>query len=443
VTKQVVIIGGGFSGLAAGVSLSESGAEVTLLERRNHLGGRAYSFVDSKTGDVVDNGQHLFMACYHQTIAFLEKIGCGDRLRFQSSPRVEFLDRENGFTPFDCPPVPAPLHALLGLLRMKGLTVGDKVRTLKVAKALRPGTNGYTGRTVSEWLGALGQSQRIRERFWNPMAIATLNEDPNIASARMLKRVLELAFGGSRSDSAIGMARVGLSDLYVHGAREFIESHGGHVEANADVSRFVIDGGNVTGCELKGRKMISGDFFISAVPPEAFVELLPREYRTGDFARAGKLRSSPIVSINLWFDRPVVDREFVGLLGTNVQWLFNKDLIFGGARQSNHVALVISAARGYTDWTKPRLIEMALAELRSVLPQSRDAEVVHSRIIKERAATLSHTVDSDQLRPGARTSLRNLFLAGDWTDTGLPATIESAVVSGNLAANLVRQLFDS
>jgi uncharacterized protein with NAD-binding domain and iron-sulfur cluster len=123
--------------------------------------------------------------------------------------------------------------------------------------------------------------------------------------------------------------------------------------------------------------------------------------------------------------------------------LFNKDLIFGGARQSNHVALVISAARGYTDWTKTQLIEMALAELRSVLPQSRDAEVIHSRIIKERAATLSHTIDSDELRPTARTSLQNLFLAGDWTDTGLPATIESAVVSGNVAANLVRQLFDS
>jgi len=436
-TKRVVIIGGGFSGLAAGVSLSEAGFSVTVLERRNHLGGRAYSFVDSKTGDVVDNGQHLFMACYHQTIAFLEKIGCGDRLRFQPSPHVGFLDREHGFTPFDCPPLPAPLHALFGLAKMKGLTLGDKLRTLKLAKGLRPGVNGHSGKTVSEWLKSLGQSERIRTRFWNPMAVATLNEDPDIASAKMMKRVLELAFGGSRSDSAIGMARVGLSELYVDGARDFIESRGGTVQTNADVRRLLIEGNRVTGYALKSGATGASDFLISAVPPEPFFQMLPPEHRTGEFTGAGQLRSSPIVSMNLWFDRPVIDHEFVGLLGTNVQWLFNKDLILSGGNRSNHVALVISAARGYTDWTKTQLIEMALDELRSVLPRSKDAAVVHSRVIKERSATLSHTLASDHLRPKARTRLANLFLAGDWTDTGLPATIESAVVSGNLAAELV------
>ena len=439
-TKRIVIIGGGFSGLAAGVSLAESGAEVILLERRGFLGGRAYSFVDSKTGDVIDNGQHLFMACYHQTRAFLDRIGCGDRLRFQSSPSVEFLDRDNGFTPFDCPPLPAPLHALIGLLKMKGLTLGDKARVFKVAKALRPGTNGYAGATVSEWLRSLGQSERIRERFWYPMAIATLNEDPNIASAKMLKRVLELAFGGSRSDSAIGMSRVGLSDLDVHGARNFIESRGGRIIVNAEVRRLATQGSRITACELKSGARIDADCFISAVPPDAFARLAPDGRRTDEFERAGRLESSPIISINVWFDRPVIDREFAGLLGGNVQWLFNKDLICPESSKGNHLALVISAARAYTEWTPAKLVEMALGELGSLLPASRRAKVVHSRTIKERAATLSHTIESDHLRPPARTSLENLFLAGDWTDTGLPATIEGAVVSGNLAAELARRL---
>src|SRR5436190_11757808 len=130
--KRILIIGGGFAGLAAGVELSERGAAVTLLERRGHLGGRAYSFIDQQTGDVVDNGQHLFMGCYRQTIAFLKKIGCLDRLTFQARPRVDFLDRQQGYTTFECPRLPAPLHAIAGLLRLRGLTLGDKLGVVRV-----------------------------------------------------------------------------------------------------------------------------------------------------------------------------------------------------------------------------------------------------------------------------------------------------------------------
>jgi squalene-associated FAD-dependent desaturase len=433
-TKRVIIIGGGFSGLAAGVALSQSGAQVTLLERRSYLGGRAYSFIDGKTGDVVDNGQHLFMACYHQTIAFLDLIGCRDLVKFQSSARVDFLDREHGFTALACPELPAPLHVLVGLLRMKGLSLGDKLGTFKLATALRPGTNGDAGKTVSQWLSGLGQSERIKERFWYPMAIATLNEDPAVASAKMLKRVLELGFGGSRADSAIGLSRVGLSDLYVHAAKEFIESRGGSVRTGTGVRRLNIEQGKVMSCETERAEMLEADCFISAVPPQAFLRMLPEECRNGEFGRVAELGSSPIVSMNLWFDRPVIEREFVGLLGTNIQWLFNKDVICKPGKRSNHIALVISAARRYTSWTKERLIEMATGELRELLPESRNAQVIHSRIVKEHEATLAHTVESDSLRPGARTGTGNLLLAGDWTNTGLPATIESAVVSGNLAA---------
>ena len=136
-SKRVVIIGGGFSGLAAGVSLVEQGVDVLLIERRNHLGGRAYSFIDSRTGSTVDNGQHLFMGCYRHTIAFLKKIGCLERLKFQDKPRVDFLDRKDGFVKFECPPLPPPLHVVAGLLRMKGLTLGDKIGAIKVGRAIR------------------------------------------------------------------------------------------------------------------------------------------------------------------------------------------------------------------------------------------------------------------------------------------------------------------
>jgi squalene-associated FAD-dependent desaturase len=435
--KRVVIIGGGFAGLAAGVRLSDSGYEVLLLERRNHLGGRAYSFIDAKTGDVVDNGQHLFMGCYHHTIAFLEKIGRLDRLKFQDRPRVDFLDAD-GYTSFDCPPLPAPLNVLAGLLRMKGISIGDKLRTFNLGRAIKGNGRLSPGAlTVDQWLDELGQSARIKKRFWQPMVVATLNQSPDIASARMLKVVLQEAFGGDSKSARIGISRVGLSDLYTDGASDFIKARGGDVQTGSQVRRLIIERGVVVAVELKDGQRVDGDYFISAVPPEALFAILPDELKTNEFARLEGLGSSPIVSINLWFDRPIIDREFVGLLGTRSQWIFNKDLILSPGKQQNQVAVIISAARDFVDWTRKDLVEMAISELHELLPASRRATLVHSVIVKEREATLSHTVESDSLRPGPRTSISNLILAGDWTDTGLPATIESAVLSGDVAAGLV------
>lgn len=436
-SKRVVIIGGGFAGLAAGVRLSEQGSKVLLLERRNHLGGRAYSFIDSKTGDLVDNGQHLFMGCYRHTIAFLDTIGRLDRLKFQDRARVDFLDAQ-GITSFDCPPLPAPLHVLAGLFRMKRIELADKFRALNLRHAIKPnGRFSPDSLTVDDWLGELGQSNMIKNRFWNPMVIATLNQNPSIASARMLQVVFREAFGGGRKNSSIGISRVGLSDLYTDGASDFIEAKGGAVQTGALVRRLIIEGGLVKAVELRDGERVEGDYFISAVPPEALSAMLPDELREKEFAPLLSLGSSPIVSINLWFDRPIIDRDFVGLLGTRCQWLFNKDLILKPARRSNQVAVIISAARDFVDWTKGDLVEMAISELHELLPVSRTAELLHSVIVKEREATLSHTVESDTLRPGPRTSIPNLILAGDWTDTGLPATIESAVMSGDVAAQII------
>jgi hydroxysqualene dehydroxylase len=434
--QRIVIIGGGFAGLAAGVRLSERGAKVVACERRGHLGGRAYSFLDQQTGDVVDNGQHLFMGCYHHTIAFLEQIGCLDRLMFQDRPRVDFLDRDQGYTSFQCPRLPAPLHAVAGLLKLRGITMGDKLRVARVGRAIQQnGKAGAAALTVSEWLASLGQSERIRERFWYPLAIATLNEDPQVASARMLEVVLKRVFGAGRRASSIGIARVGLSELYTDGAATYIEARGGKVRTSATVERLVIEGKRVVAVELKDGERIEADAVISAVPHTAFLKMLPDEWR-GEFAAIAGLRAAPIVSINLWFDRNIFDRQFVGLIGTRSQWLFNKNLIVKPTEASNQIAVIISAAHAFVDWTKEQLVEMALGELRELLPESRDARLLHSRIVKEREATLSHTLESDDLRPGPRTAIENLILAGGWTATGLPDTIESAVLSGHTAAEI-------
>lgn len=434
-SRRVAIIGGGFGGLAAGVSLSERGCEVLLVERRNHLGGRAYSFLDSKTGCIIDNGQHLFMGCYRETIAFLKKIGSLDHLEFQDRLRVDFLEK-SGATALACPRLPPPFHLLAGLIRMKGLGLADKLRALNAGRAIRF-SNGIENRTVAQWLHALGQSERINELFWHPLAIATLNESPDTASAQMLLVVLKNAFTGSRFDSSLGISRVGLGDLYTESARHYIESRGGEVRTNAAAQELVIENKEVKAAILKTGEKIEADFFISAVPPRAFLEMLPEEIYRSEFSQLSRLDSSPIVSINLWFDRPVIEFRFAGLVGARIQWLFNKDLIIKESKSTNHLALIISAARRFIDLSKEELVEMALEDLGEMVPESRKAKLVHSFVVKEREATLSHTVESDHLRPGSRTSISNLILAGDWIATGLPATIESAVLSGHRAADLV------
>jgi squalene-associated FAD-dependent desaturase len=433
----VIIIGGGFAGLTAGVELGERGYEVTLLERRNHLGGRAYSFTDPTTGDSVDNGQHLFMGCYSNTIAFLKKIGCLDKLKFQEHTRIDFLDAKNGLDSFECPALPAPLHVLAGLFRLKGLTLGDKLRALHLGSALRGKAKASGALTVADWLKRLKQSDNINERFWHPMVVATLNESPDVASAQMLITVLQEAFGSGRQASAIGIASVGLSELYTNGAKEFIEAHGGKIRSLAPVKNLVVREGKAVGVELHNGERLEADTIISATPPNILGEMLDEEWRDKDFSYLAKLRSSAIVSVNLWFDRPVTGRQFIGLIGTEIQWLFNKDALSMTGKKSNHLALVISAANRYVNLTKHQLVELALRDLHRLLPQSLDAQLLHSTIVKERDATISHTVESDTLRPNAQTSIENFILAGDWTNTGLPATIESAVLSGKIAAGLI------
>jgi uncharacterized protein with NAD-binding domain and iron-sulfur cluster len=248
---------------------------------------------------------------------------------------------------------------------------------------------------------------------------------------------LQKAFGGDSTSANIGISRVGLSDLYTDGASEFIKSKGGDVQTGAQVQRLIIEHGRMTAVELKDGEPIEADYFISAIPPSALFSILPDELKNKEFASLESIGSSPIVSINLWFDRPVIDREFVGLLGTRSQWIFNKDLILPAEHRSNQIAVIISAARDYVDWTKSELVEMAIGDLHDLLPESRKAELLHSVIVKEREATLSHSVESDSLRLGPQTSIPNLILAGDWTDTGLPATIESAVMSGDVAAESI------
>jgi squalene-associated FAD-dependent desaturase len=453
---SVLIIGGGFAGLAAAVDLAEAGRRVLLLERRSFLGGRAYSFTDKTTGDTIDNGQHLMMGCYHRTLRFLEKIGSLDKLKFQPDPQVDFLhegaDGSVTRASFKCPPLPAPLHLLGGLARLKTIGWGDRLRALGVGLAVRT-LNGNQDRlaeiTVREWLDSLGQSERIQRRFWGPMSLATLNEAPEIASADMFARVIELGFMRTKRDSAMVISRVGLSDLYTRQARSFIEDRGGEVRLNADVARIEFEGHCAAGVTLRSGERIEADVVISAVPYFALRRMLAAEFASANFPYLDHFKSAPIVSINLWYDEPFTDLEFAGLLDSPIEWVFNKNAINKSGVQGvvqgaeperagrQHLALVISGAHEAATRPKEELIALADAQIKRFFPAARGLRPFHTFVVREYDATISHTVGTAKLRPSSRTRFDNFFLAGDWTATGLPATIEGAVQSGQDCARMV------
>ncbi|HTS70543.1 MAG TPA: hydroxysqualene dehydroxylase HpnE [Terriglobia bacterium] len=436
---DVLIIGGGFAGLTAGIALAESGKRVCLLEQKPYLGGRARSFRDPTTGSVVDNGQHLFMGCYHSTIRFLETIGTLDRIHFQSRLAVPFLDRGGRLTRLDCPDLPSPWHLLVGVLRSRSFSWKQKLEVLKLGRVLRgagPGS-ATVGESVAAWLSRQGQSEGLQRNFWDLLCIAAMNEDPRRASAQLFERVLKLALFSSPADSRLGIARGGLSECYTDASAAFIESRDGLVQTGRNVKQLLIAEGVCRGVELASGERIEGFPVISAVPWHQLAALIPKDLLRAEpfFAGALALRPAPIISINLWFDAPITDLEFAGLRGSTIQWLFDKSRILGA--DDHCISLVLSGAHEHVGREKEQLLAVALRELGEMLPAVQEASLVHSLVIKERFATFSPSPEAEPLRPPARTPIRGLFLAGDWTATGLPATIEGAVQSGYTAAGEV------
>lgn len=440
-SSETLIIGGGLAGLTAGVALAEAGRRVRLLEQTPHLGGRARSFRHAATGSIVDNGQHLFMGCYHATIQFLKTIGSLDRLHFQPRLSVPFLDGDGRLTRLSCPDWPAPWHLLAGVAASKSFSLRQKMEVLGMGKHLRPtaGNSAASNESVSGWLARMGQSPGLQRNFWDLICIGAMNEKPGIASAQVFERVLRLALFSSTSDSRLGIAHVGLSDLYTQQAAAYIESRGGRVETSRRVTQLLMAEGACQGVVLEGGERIEVAGIISAVPWHQLARLLPADFLRANpfFATATGLRPAPIISINLWFDAPITDLDFVGLRGTEVQWLFNKSRILNAP--DHYVSLVLSGAHEHVGRPKEELLAMALRELGGLLPAVRKAKLLGSLVIKERFATFSPSPEAEPLRPSARTPVRGLFLAGDWIATGLPATIEGAVQSGYTAAREILQ----
>jgi squalene-associated FAD-dependent desaturase len=439
VTYDVIILGGGLAGLSAAVELCARGYKILLLEQRPRLGGRTYSFVDETTGDIVDNGQHLLMGCYHETRSYLEQIGSGHLATLQPHLRIDFLRPNKPAASLSCPPLPAPFHILGGLIGLSTVSLADRLKLLRVGLALQRTSAEKERRldslTVDEWLETLGQSAENRKYLWDVIAIGSLNDSPQSVSALLFFRVLRAAFLGKRENSSLLVPRAGLSELLVDPAARFIESHGGEIKLRSGATKLEKDGGRIKAVRCEDGSSYQADFFISAVPHTAVSGLLESE----SLSHIRYFSSSPIITINLWLDREILDKDFTAVLDSRIQWIFNRTALL--SRKSSHahqyLSIVISAATDFIEKGGNHLVQIAVDDLRTILPEASRAHVVHSLIIKEKRATFTPKPGLESQRPSPRSEFENLFLAGDWTATGYPATIEGAVMSGKRAAGLV------
>jgi squalene-associated FAD-dependent desaturase len=441
---DVIVAGGGFAGLSAAVRLTKGGARVLVLESRARLGGRATAFADRETGEIVDNGQHILLGCYADTFEFLGEIGAIEHVRVQPHLAVTMIDRAGRRSRLSASALPAPFHLVAGILDWDALSWRDRWSVLGMAtplkharRELRPGATmkaASPDETVEQWLIRNGQTPRLREMLWDPLALAALNQPPEQAAAPPFARVLAEMFGGDPRAAAIALPARPLHLMYAEPAREYIETHGGSVRLGA-TAKLVVGGDRVSGIRA-GDEQWPADCVISAVPWFALRDLFDGEPPAALRAvveAAGRMASSPIVTVNLWFDRVVLDEPFLGLPGRAMQWVFDKRLVFGDA--ASHLSLVSSGAASILAKANSELILMAHEELLEALPEARAARLLRATVIREPHATFS-LAPGQPPRPAAETGVRGLVLAGDWIDTGLPATIESAVRSGHRAAEL-------
>ncbi|HEX7083859.1 MAG TPA: hydroxysqualene dehydroxylase HpnE [Gaiellaceae bacterium] len=427
---KAVVVGGGLAGLAATLELAEAGAETTLLEARPRLGGATFSF--ERDGRTLDNGQHVALRCCTEYLAFLERIGAADRLPVQRRLRVPVLRPGKPPARLARNGLPAPLHLAGTLLRYAPLSLAERLAAVRAAAAMRsldPDDPALDRRTFADWLREHGQSQRTIEALWDLICLPTVNLPAEEASLAAAARVFRTGLLDAADACDLGVPAVPLADLHAAPAAEALRAAGARVETGAAVRAVRCEGQRLE--VALDDETIAADAVVAAVPHTAAARLLPEG--AVDAGALERLGTSPIVNLHVHYDRRVLDEPFAAALDSPLQWLFDRTAS-SGVTEGQLVAVSLSHAVGDIDASVAEIRERYLPELERLLPAAREARVLDVAVTHEPRATFRAGPGSRALRPGARTGVPGLYLAGAWTDTGWPATMEGAVRSGVAAA---------
>jgi len=433
----VAIIGGGLAGISAGCALADAGFRVELFERRPYLGGRASSYELPATGEVVDNCQHVLLGCCTNLIDLYRRLGVEDQIRWYNE--ITFILPGGKSSVLRSGALPAPFHSTVSFFESSVLSLRDKVAIARALVALMPSLPRDTNEDFQSWLMRHGQTKQAIDRFWAPVLVSALNEDLDKVSVRYAALVFRDSFLKSAQAGRMGLPAVPLSQLYGVAA-SYIESRGGrvHYRASVDSIEPADNGARVNIAD----ESIAAHAVVLATPFNIVDKLLPDMPEMQALRRhAAQFSSVPITGIHLWFDREITPLEHAVLLQRTIQWMFQKSKILHTRRDSgdtgSYLELVVSASKTLVDKPRHEIIDLAVRELSEFFPSVRDAQLTKATVVKEVHATFSPAPGSDAFRAPHTTPWPRLFLAGDWTATGWPATMEGAVRSGYAAAEAV------
>lgn len=481
---QAIVIGGGLAGLAGAVALADAGLQVELYERRPILGGRATSFIHPSSGERVDNCQHVLLGCCVNLVDFYTRLGVAEHIDFHED--IPFIDESSRVSVIGPSALPPPLHLLPSFLRLKTMGIRDKlsvVRTVAAmirhvarlrrtgepavapapaaasASATAPASASSRGAepspatsrgtepspvSMAAWLEAHGATNRAVEAFWKPFLISALNDELDDIDADYGIGTAVRAMLLNRSGYEVGLPAVPLGDLYAP-CIDYIEQRGGRVVFNRGVTGISVHDGKVASLSLQDGSSVEAGAYLSALPFDVLCRLLPQSQAANPyFSMLDGLSVSPITAVHVWFDRPVTELGYAAVIGRRIQWIFNQSSRHAGGFSADnggaYLGLVVSAS---DDWMKtPRqvIIDQAMEDLESLLPAVRQAKLLKAIVVKEGRATFAPRPGCDALRPGPSSPLSNFSIAGDWVQTGWPATMESAVRSGYQAAEVLLRI---
>jgi len=430
-SQKIIVVGGGLAGIAASAALTSAGFSVTLIEARRELGGRAGSFEDPQTGQLLDNCQHVLLGCCTNLLDLYRRLGVTEKIRFEE--RVHFLDKTGRrFDLWGANALAAPLHLGMAMARFGALTGRQRFDvTRAMLSMLRLGRRGrreLDGFPFGQWLKDHGQSDEVIERFYDPILISALNEDTRAASSKYAIAVFQDAMLTNRCGYFLGLPVCPLEELYAPRPCE-------QVRLGTRVSELCFDGARITGVKLSDGQILEAAAVVLATNFHAVLRWIPESLQRSDsrFDQLGKLQTVPILGAHLWFKNPVMDISHAALLSGPLQWLFKKD------SQGRVLHGVISAARNWIDVPHENAAAQFHQQI-AALFTDRQPELIRYKIVIEKRATFSPLPGADAHRPPQAPSgggIENLFLAGDYTRTDWPSTMEGAVRSGYLAAQAV------
>jgi zeta-carotene desaturase len=464
-SPTVAIAGGGLAGLAASCALADFGFRVTLFERRPYLGGRASSYEHPGTGEVVDNCQHVLFRVCTNLVEFYRRIGVDDKIRWYDE--MTFLEPGGRSTVMRASPLPAPLHTAPSFLRFPFLTPKDKLAISRAIATLIFKTQPDTGQSFLDWCHRHGQTPNAIERFWKPILVSALSEDLDLISIPYAAQVVRESMKSPQARH-MGVPTIPLTDLY-NRAGEYIRARGGEIRFRASLETFSPEAEQVRIRVAEKDELF--DYLILALPFENLDRVLPQSPEAARLReQLAHLESAPITGIHLWFDRQITDLDHAVLLDRTIQWMFHKSRLLNRTENKNagaknvreghdfsraintgtedgalapeggsYIELVVSASKSLIDKSRAEVVDLALKEVREFFPAARAANLVKSTVIKEVRATFSPRPGIDAFRPSQSTPWPRVFLAGDFTATGWPATMEGAVRSGYLAAESLAQ----